>query len=312
MKRRRASVDPLARFQHWLAAKGVVRSDCIALEPALDACSGAAWGVRAVRDIRTEELLCSIPKAAILSIRNTSIAELLVKEQLGGGLGLTVAVMHERALGKSSLWYGYFESLPAREFLPLFWSQAEAAQLHGTEIEGRAEADREAVEEDWQEHVAPLVAKYRVLVPGCGRWSSEAFCVAASWVSSRAFFVDRYHGMSLVPLADVFNHKPSVVAVSDEYAVAEEDEEEGEGEDGSDDHADDDEEEDGVEEQEEDGDDKDASTAGGEEEGQVSTSSARSRLGDGGPLMKAGQDLRLHIAIYDHVPHVTPPSCACT
>ncbi len=35
----------------------------------------------------------------------------------------------------------------------------------------------------------------------------EDFRVCASWVASRAFFVDGWHGTAMVPLADVFNHK---------------------------------------------------------------------------------------------------------
>lgn len=35
----------------------------------------------------------------------------------------------------------------------------------------------------------------------------DNFRAAASLVSSRAFGVDDQHGMSLVPLADIFNHK---------------------------------------------------------------------------------------------------------
>ena len=38
-------------------------------------------------------------------------------------------------------------------------------------------------------------------------WRLTDFRVAASWVSSRAFYIDRWHDMSMVPLADLFNHK---------------------------------------------------------------------------------------------------------
>ena len=38
-------------------------------------------------------------------------------------------------------------------------------------------------------------------------WRLTDFRIAASWVSSRAFYIDRRHDMSMVPLADLFNHK---------------------------------------------------------------------------------------------------------
>lgn len=37
--------------------------------------------------------------------------------------------------------------------------------------------------------------------------SLDRFRVAASWVASRSFHVDAWHGDAMVPLADIFNHK---------------------------------------------------------------------------------------------------------
>ena len=50
-------------------------------------------------------MVARIPKATCLSARTTSIAPLLAEEELGGGLALTVAVMVERALGRTSKWH---------------------------------------------------------------------------------------------------------------------------------------------------------------------------------------------------------------
>jgi hypothetical protein len=47
---------------------------------------------------------------------------------------LCYAVLHLRA--------GYFASLPCREYLPIFWSDAELDMLQGTALEGRAAGDR--------------------------------------------------------------------------------------------------------------------------------------------------------------------------
>jgi hypothetical protein len=50
------------------------------------------------------QVLCMIPRAAILSRRNTSLASVLEAERLGGGLALTIAVMFEASLGPASFW----------------------------------------------------------------------------------------------------------------------------------------------------------------------------------------------------------------
>ena len=38
--------------------------------------------------------------------------------------------------------HGYLQSLPAREYVPIFWQDDELSMLQGTELDGRAIADR--------------------------------------------------------------------------------------------------------------------------------------------------------------------------
>jgi hypothetical protein len=38
--------------------------------------------------------------------------------------------------------HGYLQALPTREYLPIFWNEAELLELKGTEAELRAEQDR--------------------------------------------------------------------------------------------------------------------------------------------------------------------------
>ena len=40
--------------------------------------------------------------------------------------------------------HGYFSSLPSREYVPLFWTDAELTGLQGTEIQDCATSDRQA------------------------------------------------------------------------------------------------------------------------------------------------------------------------
>ena len=53
-------------------------------------------------------------------------------------------------------------------------------------------ACRALTQEDWETHLLPLVTQYPTLnQPGM---NLDSFRVAASWVASRAFGVDHFHG----------------------------------------------------------------------------------------------------------------------
>lgn len=187
----------------------------------LTVCTGLGLGIIALKDIEEGRELCSIPKSACISIRTSGIADVLEQESLGGGLGLIVAVLYEMSLGKASPWYEYLNAIPTREYLPIFWNEQEISALEGTELQDSAATDKEAMLEDFESHVAPIPNKY----PGrfIGNFVTfHNFMNAASLVASRAFGIDEFHGESMVPLADIFNHKCSVVELSDEYAVVEE------------------------------------------------------------------------------------------
>lgn len=96
----------------------------------------------------------------------------------------------------------------------------------------------------------------------------EAFSAAASLVASRAFGVDPVHGDGMVPLADIFNHKVSVVDLAPGYAVH-----------GHDSSSDDEGDSEGAEGSQEEGDSDGEPSADGE-----SDSSSGSEGGDGDSL----------------------------
>lgn len=89
--------------------------------------------------------------------------------------------------------------------------------------------------DDYTDHVVPLIQKYKDAFQSMseGGRGLEAFKNAASLVASRAFAVDAEHGDGMVPLADVFNHKVSVVRLNEEYGVngVDDDDEDGENDD---------------------------------------------------------------------------------
>lgn len=175
--------------------------------------------IEAVSDVDQGETLASIPKEACITVYTTELTDILAEEELAGGLGLVIAVWYEKGLGKLSKWSGYLMSMREREYLPIFWSEEELKQLQGTEVSGCTDSDRRDIEEDYEQHVVPLMQKYPEAFKNVSDTSLEAFKNAASLVASRAFAVDEEHGDGMVPLADVFNHKVSIVKLSDDYAI---------------------------------------------------------------------------------------------
>ena len=53
-------------------------------------------------------------------------------------------------------------------------------------------AYRELTQEDWETHLLPLIDQYPAL--NHPSMNLDTFRVAASWLASRAFGVDSYHG----------------------------------------------------------------------------------------------------------------------
>ncbi len=178
-----------------------------------------AMRIEAASDVDQGETLATIPKEACITVYTTELTDVLAEEELAGGLGLVIAVWYEKGLGKASKWSEYFASMKDGEYLPIFWSEEELKQLQGTEVCGCVDQDRLDIEEDYEQHVVPLLEKYPDTFRIVSDTSVEAFKNAASLVASRAFAVDEEHGDGMVPLADVFNHKVSIVKLSDEYAI---------------------------------------------------------------------------------------------
>lgn len=136
--------------------------------------------------------------------------------------------------------------MPNREHLPVFWSNEELEALEGTELKDKVLQDRserptfsliyrllrrQYMEDDFNAYVQSLMERYPDRFESCPIQFSD-FQDAASLVSSRAFFVDDFHGLftvqsvfegrlgqSLVPLADVFNHKCSIVVLDRDHEL---------------------------------------------------------------------------------------------
>ncbi|KAK9835816.1 hypothetical protein WJX74_008600 [Apatococcus lobatus] len=201
-------------FKTWLTRKAGSLHKDVEIRPTCD----RGWCIYALAAIPESTVLSTIPKSALLSVRNGALADVLEQEKIGGGPGLIAAMLHEQQKGDKSEWWGYLQSFPERVYVPAFWSPEQLMGLQGTSLPDRLAADRVNLQDDFDSIIRPLCAAHPDLLDPA-ETTFEAFCRAATFVSSRAFGVDDYHGMSLVPVADIFNHKAAVVELSSDYAI---------------------------------------------------------------------------------------------
>ncbi|KAF4621125.1 hypothetical protein D9613_000996 [Agrocybe pediades] len=179
--------------------------------------------------IPPETTLVKIPKDAVLSTRTCSLAGIIpiIPFGLGAQLSLAVALHVEMLRGESSRWYGYIRSLPNKPAdLPLFWAINACGSLDGLEAlswlrgteadkilrapsSGNGASTLEEINRYYHDVAEPLLLRHSGVwqcTKAHGGLALKDFYYAFSMVSSRAFLVDAYHGLAMVPVADAFNH----------------------------------------------------------------------------------------------------------
>lgn len=91
--------------------------------------------VEALSDLKEGDVVARIPKQSCLTVRTSAASELIEEAELGGNLGLCVALMYEKILDAESMWFEYLQAMPASEPIPLLWSLSEIdSLLAGTEL----------------------------------------------------------------------------------------------------------------------------------------------------------------------------------
>eukprot|EP00249_Psilotum_nudum_P006340 c19652_g1_i2 orf=481-1488(-) len=200
-----SSSRKLRSFCKWMQDCGIQYSDALELTNSDDIVSEI--GVMALCDLYEGDLIAVIPKKACLTTKTTGAADMIEDAELGGGLGLTVALMYEMSRKEQSPWYDYLQLLPSYQILPIVWSADEIDNyLAGTELHMVVMEDRQLIEKDWYQCIMPL-SKHNPYDFPPEYFTLERYFLAKTLVASRAFEVDEYHGFGMIPLADLFNHR---------------------------------------------------------------------------------------------------------
>lgn len=193
--------------------------------------------------------VAKIPKSACLSHRTSSLTVPSDRlDDLPPAIRLAVHVAHELALGADSVWAEYLDACPSSPVpVALLWDPVEdqdaLAWLRGTAVERemrklgydkvRTRTDVHALgqlclpekslpAQRWIERFYNECAGNLYATASVSRPSLPLFLHACSLVASRAFQIDTYHTLALVPFADTFNHSdsPHVHLASDHWVCS--------------------------------------------------------------------------------------------
>lgn len=122
-------------FKRWMKCQGIECSDALHLAIAKGSAESLSVSVEALCDLRLGDVVGRIPKQSCLTVKTTGAHQLIEESQLGGNLGLSIAVMYEKSIGPQSPWFQYLQLLPPFESIPMLWSFPEIDSfLSGTEL----------------------------------------------------------------------------------------------------------------------------------------------------------------------------------
>ncbi|GAA5964606.1 hypothetical protein JCM21900_002657 [Sporobolomyces salmonicolor] len=216
----------MASLRSWLTQND------LHLDPRLQL-TGPPLHVVATAPIPPHSTLARIPKDTVLSHRTSSLtwsapAAAASLDTASPPLRLAVHVLLELLLGTQSRWAAYLEHCPTETVpIALLWDDGGEARrwVRGTQLERelrRLGVSRSSLSAFFHSSVLPLLAPLTTL-SSLPSPTIAAFLHAYSLVSSRAFQVDTYHTLALVPLADAFDHSspPHVHFASDVWVCAE-------------------------------------------------------------------------------------------
>jgi hypothetical protein len=170
-------------------------------------------------DIEENNLLLRVHKSMVLSAQTCTISNLLYEHGLSGMYGLVLAFIYEKELGELSPWYVYLNSINYKDnkdnlILPLcLLSEKDKSILKGTEIEFMGGLDDEDIKNHFKisrQFANDIFNESRIKIPLVLLSDDKfnEFAAITMAIASRAFEIDNYIELGLVPGADLFNHEP--------------------------------------------------------------------------------------------------------
>lgn len=223
------SITKLEGLLAWLEDNAFWNSDLVDVEKSLIGGSGVFWKLRDQPDPSGDALILRIPKSSILSPKNSFLCNLLMDYEpsdatidLTQGMhAIVLTFLYEHSLGERSPWFPYLDTFEIDEgddYLPLcLWDKESKEALFNSECDMLNMLDSSELILFYLECVnfAKTNSSVVAIPPTLHIEGQEvdentaelrffAKCVQA--VISRAFTVDKFHGLSLVPGADLFNH----------------------------------------------------------------------------------------------------------
>ncbi|KAG0369669.1 hypothetical protein BGZ54_009233 [Gamsiella multidivaricata] len=163
-------------------------------------------GVYAKKRLEAGYEVVQVPKAIVLSVETTGIANLLADDEVEGYIGLTLGCMYEMSRGPQSPWSAYLALLEKRPpHMATSLSKDAREMMKYCEAYNDIESDIKDMEDDYKSIVGPFIDKHpEVFTEEIKNkfFSFEAFKVMTGHVSSRSMDVDNFHVTALVPFAD--------------------------------------------------------------------------------------------------------------
>ena len=245
--------DKVDNVLGWLEKNAFWNADILSVEESKTT-SGVGVFLKTDSSEDEDNLLLRIPKANILSSKNTFICNLLndFNELYSGNpdVNLTkgmhsvvISFIYELSAGKNSPWFDYVSTIDPKqendEFsnIPIcLWTTEEKEMLKNTECDLLGMLNSDELVQFYIECIrfAHINEKYAGMpeifdleLPSDSN-ELESFLTSKHFekvvmfakyvqtVISRAFAVDDFHGLSLVPGADLFNHIVPVMQQQDE------------------------------------------------------------------------------------------------
>ncbi|CBQ67445.1 conserved hypothetical protein [Sporisorium reilianum SRZ2] len=238
-----ASSQPprLKRFLSWCQTQGIHIDPALDLRYSGDALSWSI-AIHARTAIANDSVVATIPKSAILSRKTSALSTVLRGKWLSDshetvGLELALCLLYERCLGKQSRFEPFLAILPrlpvplpllrtARDDTPWRWITATETDRIDHRASLAYHLTSTSAADSWPYDHDYGMSKQKALdyfytfgIPILARSKlfdktqrqhldglEHAFLTAYTHVSSRDFIIDTYHGVGLVPLADLFNH----------------------------------------------------------------------------------------------------------